>query len=290
MARITEHHVEIVSINTIICSMAEKIANNVGGLSVTQYRVLLRLCAQRKPVTMKNLSKQLMLSQSTATAAVDKLEQRQAAQRTASKQDRRIVRVQLAPQGITLIKEIDKGLADPIARAWNMITDEQRSVMASRCVEVTSHFGLTRAENDRIRLDTAFLDTALLLHAQIVKAARAFNLSVNDYRVLYQLSVQPEGARASQLARELLMRLPEVTVAANKLVERSLVKRDDDPVDRRASLLEVTNEGYALIRKAAPLMAEYILNTHPAETEIIDTHDAIVHIWAEDLRTRWMVV
>ena len=290
MARITEHHVEIVSINTIICSMAEKIANNVGGLSVTQYRVLLRLCAQRKPVTMKNLSKQLMLSQSTATAAVDKLEQRQAAQRTASKQDRRIVRVQLAPQGIALVKEIDKGLADPIARAWNMLTDEQRSVMASRCVEVTSHFGLTRAENDRIRLDTAFLDTALLMHAQIVRAARAFNLSVNDYRVLYQLSVQPEGARASQLARALLMRLPEVTVAANKLVERSLVKRDDDPVDRRASLLEVTNEGYALIREAAPLMAEYILNTHPAETTVIDTHDAIVHIWAEDLRTRWMVV
>ena len=290
MARVTEHHVDIISVNSTICSMAERIASSVGGLSITQYRILLRLYATRKPMKMTELSKHLALSQSAATAAVDKLEQREAALRTASKQDRRIVRVQLAPKGLSLIKEIDMALAEPIARGWSLLDDEQRKVMAARCIEVTSHHGLTRSDNDRIRLDTAFLDTALLLHAQMVKAARIFNLSVNDYRVLYQLSTMSEGARSSQLARQLLMRLTEVTVAANKLADKHLIKRNDDPVDRRASLLEITNEGFALIREAAPVMADYILNTHPAETEVIDVHDAISHIWAENQRGRWNAV
>ena len=78
MARVTEHHVDIISVNSTICSMAERIASSVGGLSITQYRILLRLYATRKPMKMTELSKHLALSQSAATAAADKLEQREA--------------------------------------------------------------------------------------------------------------------------------------------------------------------------------------------------------------------
>lgn len=290
MVRITEHHVDIISVNAAICGLAEKIAKSAGGISITQYRILLRLYMTRGPVSMAALAEQLLLSKSAATAAVDKLEQTEAVDRTRNKKDRRIVQVRLEPQGVALIKSIDKGLADPIDNGLKALTEEQRSVLATRCVEVVSHFGLERIDGDRVRLDTAFLDTALLIRSQIVKAARSFGLSVNDYRVLYLLSNIPRETRSGQVARELLMRPSEVTVAANKLESRRLVKRSDETLDRRGSLMEITNEGFSLIREAAPFMAECILYTHPAEYEVIDTHDAIAHTWAERQRARWIAL
>lgn len=67
------------------------------------------------------------------------------------------------------------------------------------------------------------------------------------------------GMRVSEVARSLGVTLPTVTAVMDKLVERRLVRRDDDPLDRRQHVCRLTPAGEALIHR---LMAGRRAFTH----------------------------
>src|SRR5690349_8368651 len=51
------------------------------------------------------------------------------------------------------------------------------------------------------------------------------------------------GLRVGEVARGLGVTLPTVTAVMDKLVERGLVRRDEDPMDRRQHLCRLTTDG-----------------------------------------------
>jgi DNA-binding MarR family transcriptional regulator len=57
------------------------------------------------------------------------------------------------------------------------------------------------------------------------------------------------GLRVGEVARRLGVTLPTVTAVMDKLVERGLVRRDDDPVDRRQHVCRLTGDGKALVHR-----------------------------------------
>jgi DNA-binding MarR family transcriptional regulator len=57
------------------------------------------------------------------------------------------------------------------------------------------------------------------------------------------------GLRVGEVARGLGVTLPTVTAVMDKLVERGLVRRDEDPVDRRQHVCRLTAEGKALLHR-----------------------------------------
>jgi DNA-binding MarR family transcriptional regulator len=57
------------------------------------------------------------------------------------------------------------------------------------------------------------------------------------------------GLRVGEVARGLGVTLPTVTAVMDKLVERGLVRRDEDPMDRRQHLCRLTTDGQALLHR-----------------------------------------
>jgi DNA-binding MarR family transcriptional regulator len=57
------------------------------------------------------------------------------------------------------------------------------------------------------------------------------------------------GLRVGEVARGLGVTLPTVTAVMDKLVERGLVRRDDDPLDRRQHVCRLTGDGQALLHR-----------------------------------------
>ena len=74
------------------------------------------------------------------------------------------------------------------------------------------------------------------------------DLTMSQLKILFVLhsSTIPggeHGPRVSEVARLLGVTLPTVTSVTDKLVERGLVRRDEDPSDRRQTLCRLTPEG-----------------------------------------------
>jgi DNA-binding MarR family transcriptional regulator len=79
-------------------------------------------------------------------------------------------------------------------------------------------------------------------------------LTMSQLKMMFVLSsaMGPTGAvgmRVSEVARGLGVTLPTVTAVMDKLVERGLVRRDEDPVDRRQHVCRLTSDGRALLHR-----------------------------------------
>jgi len=70
-----------------------------------------------------------------------------------------------------------------------------------------------------------------------------------DYTVLVLADANPD-VNNRQLARLLGLSMPYLTVTLDKIVARGLMTRTRSDVDRRSSMLRLTDEGRALLREA----------------------------------------
>ena len=81
------------------------------------------------------------------------------------------------------------------------------------------------------------------------------DLTMSQLKMLFVLSsaMSPSGdaagLRVSEVAKRLGVTLPTVTAVMDKLVERGLVRRDEDPVDRRQHVCRLTADGKALLQR-----------------------------------------
>jgi DNA-binding MarR family transcriptional regulator len=80
------------------------------------------------------------------------------------------------------------------------------------------------------------------------------DLTMSQLKMIFVLSsaMGPTGAagmRVSEVARGLGVTLPTVTAVMDKLVERGLVRRDEDPLDRRQHVCRLTSDGKALLHR-----------------------------------------
>lgn len=90
------------------------------------------------------------------------------------------------------------------------------------------------------------------------------DLTMSQLKMMFVLSCAmgpntDPGLRVSEVARGLGVTLPTVTAVMDKLVERGLVRRDDDPLDRRQHVCRLTEDGSALLHR---LMAGRRAFTH----------------------------
>ena len=75
-------------------------------------------------------------------------------------------------------------------------------------------------------------------------------LSLREYDVLFTLSGRPGGrARLGELNRDVLLSQPSLSRMVDRLAERGLVARADDPADRRGPVVVLTDDGAAVQRR-----------------------------------------
>jgi DNA-binding MarR family transcriptional regulator len=91
------------------------------------------------------------------------------------------------------------------------------------------------------------------------------DLTMSQLKMMFVLSSAmgpsdgAHGLRVGEVARELGVTLPTVTAVMDRLVERGLVRRDEDPLDRRQHVCRLTVDGQALLHR---LMAGRRAFTH----------------------------
>jgi long-chain acyl-CoA synthetase len=90
--------------------------------------------------------------------------------------------------------------------------------------------------------------TIAWLSRQIETALIEVELSLSQYRVLTILEREPEGA--SVIADELAVTRPTVTAIIDGLVNRGLVDRAPDELDRRRIRIRATTSGLSKLKKA----------------------------------------
>lgn len=85
-----------------------------------------------------------------------------------------------------------------------------------------------------------------------------YNLTLAQFDVLAQLSVN-QGISQQALARHLLVTKGDVCGLINRLSERGLVDRREDPQDRRAHKLYLTEAGQNLAVQVVPEHEAFVL-------------------------------
>ena len=81
------------------------------------------------------------------------------------------------------------------------------------------------------------------------------DLTMSQLKMMFVLSSAmgptdaTSGLRVGEVARGLGVTLPTVTAVMDKLVERGLVRRDEDPLDRRQHVCRLTADGQALLHR-----------------------------------------
>jgi DNA-binding MarR family transcriptional regulator len=86
-------------------------------------------------------------------------------------------------------------------------------------------------------------------------------LSLNEYDVLFNLS-KHEGRRLRirDLNRHLLLTQPSVSRLVDRLVAEGFVIKLPDPADGRGTIVQLTDDGYAMFRRVAIEHAKSISN------------------------------
>jgi DNA-binding MarR family transcriptional regulator len=84
-------------------------------------------------------------------------------------------------------------------------------------------------------------------------------MSLNEYDVLFNLSLQPEHrARLRDINQLVLLSQPSVSRLIDRLVARGFVSKHPDPHDKRGTIVAITDAGFAQYRDVARLHMETI--------------------------------
>ena len=101
-----------------------------------------------------------------------------------------------------------------------------------------------------------------------------------DYTILVLVDANPD-ATTRQLARLLGLSMPYLTITLDKLVARGLVTRTRSELDRRSSLLRLTDEGRSLLREAEEIAStmESALLAHLTRGEAGLLFELLIKVW-----------
>lgn len=105
----------------------------------------------------------------------------------------------------------------------------------------------TRATEDHhqsIRLWLRLLTCTNLIESQIRSRLRSdFNITLPRFDLLAQLERHPEGLKMGELSKRMMVTGGNVTGITDQLVDEGLVVREDNPRDRRAYIVKLTQKG-----------------------------------------------
>lgn len=98
---------------------------------------------------------------------------------------------------------------------------------------------------------TSLMRLARLTAESVETTLKVCDLNNTDYLLLMTLRLSEDGSRLiSRLARNLLVHPTTATLATDRLENRGLLRRQPHPTDRRAILVQISQEGIELVDKA----------------------------------------
>lgn len=266
----------VVFVNTMMKTIVRKHL----ALSRTHYRILVFLERNGGSAYVSDLVAWLRLAAPTVTEAVKGLQGRGLVQRNRDGRDRRKVALTLTRSGTDLLRQADLLLARFVNKLWEPLSQEHKDVIIEGTIQIDGRFK-TALPRDGARLISMYLEVFYLTYDVFEMTVRQLGLSVNEFRVLFELDQRPGPVSMKDLSHTLVMRPNELTVVIDGLAERSLVTRRDSEVDLRSVVVTLTEAGgRALAVCLEPVdtcFAQGTYSTDEAHRDIyIDEADLIV--------------
>ncbi|HJR17629.1 MAG TPA: MarR family transcriptional regulator [Gemmatimonadales bacterium] len=105
---------------------------------------------------------------------------------------------------------------------------------------------------------------------------RSEGISQSQYNILRILrGARPNAVKISEIADRMITRDPDVTRLVDRLIRQGLVSRERDSHDRRVVLIEITEEGLALLSRLDEPAGEYtegaMAGLKPQQLRTLDT-------------------
>jgi len=137
---------------------------------------------------------------------------------------------------------------------------------------------MSPATSARLANDT--WESVLTAHAVLMRRFAAAEIweraSMREYDVLYTLSKCDEALRLTELGQHVLLSQPALSRLVDRLVERGLVFRCEDPADARAVRVSLTEEGREVQREIGRAHARDVSAAmEPLTTEELETLRAL---------------
>lgn len=98
-----------------------------------------------------------------------------------------------------------------------------------------------------------------IMRGHLAKILSSYSLSIPEWTILGQVFEQ-EGIRLAEISLILSVEAPLVTTLTDQLEHKGLVTRTDDPMDRRAKLITLTEKGKELVPKIEAEASKIILS------------------------------
>ncbi|MEA5020009.1 MAG: MarR family transcriptional regulator [Gordonibacter sp.] len=271
-------HTDWITISVLLSRLASDIVADHASISITQYRILIRLFMNPDGINVTAIADKLSLSLATITNALNNLEKHKAIQRSYDTSDKRIVYVRITENGRDLIEEIDPAIKELAHEFWSEYTAEELTLTFKDSQSTAMRHNLAYITNETMSVENAYIDSAWVIGVELGRQMKRANISLNEYRLLYLLSEQPEGMRPSDASRRLLLRSNEITVASSKLEHHGRLRREHSNSDRRSSTLFITDEGKRKLERITPQIVDAFRNNICKTNEqSFEHYDNIAH-------------
>lgn len=121
---------------------------------------------------------------------------------------------------------------------------------------------LTQGSASEVRRNDQVVDLLRRMLVQLQSGTDAIEddrppLTMQQLRVM-RILYNEGPTRVSVLARRLNVSTPTVTGILDRLVQRGMTAREDDPRDRRVVLNVLTEDGYRMIERLHPVRDEWV--------------------------------
>ena len=94
-----------------------------------------------------------------------------------------------------------------------------------------------------------FMKAHRLLRQHVADCLHRYDLIATTWTMLGTIEAASNSIRSSELAAQLNVKPPLITIMADELIDRGLISRITHPIDKRAKLLSVTPTGKKFIKK-----------------------------------------
>ena len=236
---------------TFVISLAGCARSVMGdcGITLSQYRFLSAVEAQGGIARTGDLGTRLDFSPSTVSSISSDLEKGGFIARKDGFEDSRVVKVAISARGKELVAMGDQAIADSMSDFLSPARAGVDAVSQDAKLRYIEKYGMGRGLEFWTDLSCSRIESMITCEKRLQKTCITRGLTTLEYRMLLLLHEKPSVEKLSDLARLLLVRQANLSVAVRSLKKSGSVIRGRKGLDRRCSFLEMTAEGYRVFQQ-----------------------------------------
>lgn len=237
--------------------MIDKVLKRCHDLTATEFCILRALYLAGGEANGLDFAQFLMLKRNSISIALSSLARKDLASKAPSERDRRMLHVTETAAGRKITRDATASIYEAQkATFWsNLSLEDERGGNLVASLVLSKLRGVDYSATAPLKDENTPISSEFVVFCKMVPQRWDFTLkkhselSLTDFRILTCLDEWGSAARASDIARYLLLERSVVSTRKDALITRGLVAESVDENDRRNSNLVVTEHGAVLAER-----------------------------------------